>query len=77
MSGTPLISDAYTGSVYIYTPATGNWSTSAAGDVPSVNSWDPQLVTHNNKVYLLCGSSGISFGDVPEVIEFDFPVNGY
>lgn len=74
MSGTPETSDTYIDSVYIYTPVSDSWITSAVEDVPSLNFWDPQLLTYDEKVYLLCGSNGISFGDVPEVIEFDFPI---
>lgn len=74
MSGTPEASDTNIDSVYIYTPVSDSWSTSTLEDVPSVNCWDPQMLTHDEKIYLLCGSSGISFGDVSEVIAFDFPV---
>lgn len=74
MSGTPVASDTYIDSVYIYSPASDSWSTSINEDLPSVNFWGPMLVTHDEKVYLHSGSSGISFGDMAEVIEFDFPV---
>lgn len=74
LSGTTDFTNPINESVYIYEPATDNWSNSATEDVPCVDYWDPELVTYDKKVYLLCGSEGINFGDLPEVIAFDFPV---